>query len=424
MIQVLYIFWVIGFDCIHSVNNEIFMKEMLGRFKTVDGKEPLFDKNKDIIEYVPTSNSCTEGAFGSVTLFRINDQLYALKRFKNPRDYVRELRVHKEVNDRLQDYSIEEVKVPRIRGIYIGSSTLGILMDGIMGQTSGDFLRTNPDDVFLQTVIEMKNHVLWIVNILHDRGIYNIDLNLCNIMVDNENNIWLVDVGLWKFIEPFFWRYDSIAYVGTFSYWGSGFIYLNYYKNDKTVEFNIFHATKLAANGDKNALAKITLHWIYILASNMHGYTDTVIPPHLEQLARLLYDNKYMKEGYNLLNHGKRLNDIWNAKEGRISRLLLYTAEEMDLKINELLRGYQEKYQDDVLQQICDIYGMNNYQSIQLPKQKLKETNGDQTPKEEGFEEGITKRVVIPPKKKSLFRRCFGCFKPVNKDTDSNTPYP
>ena len=200
-----------------------------------------------------------EGGFGKVTIYEIDGKQVALKEFKREMDYRSELKIHTHIKPLIK--TDKELRVPQIHYTSENRNTneYGIIMDAINGKTVYDYLLKpeiqSNDDVILKIV----NDVNKIIDKLHDNDIYFLDIKGDNMMIDEDKQIWLIDVGLWQIVDNN-WK-NGIYYTGTPAYWGADLLKL--YENINNPNFGLNDAKQFLKNGDKQILVKAMLELIY-----------------------------------------------------------------------------------------------------------------------------------------------------------------
>ena len=137
------------------------------------------------------------GLFGSVTLWKVDNMHLALKTFKSAEISRKEFEIHKQVTLLLE--GIDDMRIPRMRYYYVDNGIYGIFMDAVDGKTIAEKERENeinPGNIF-EVFIQMSD----IIVKLYKKNIYPLDFNAGNVMIDKDNNVWLIDLGHWTVLE-------------------------------------------------------------------------------------------------------------------------------------------------------------------------------------------------------------------------------
>ena len=204
-------------------------------------------------------NSCNQGTFGQVSLWKIGNNTYAIKRYKknNPNGLERELWI----NILIKKNNINGI--PKYKGHSINHRM--ILMEPIFGDTAYDFFKKYGD---LFDILKLVTEIDSILDSLHNINVYYIDWNPNNIMINNETgNSYLIDFGVSESINPDSNTWFSDTWIGTFLYWGHGFRYINYLRRIKNQHMSIDDISQYAIIGDKMGLAKVIIHLIRIICN-------------------------------------------------------------------------------------------------------------------------------------------------------------
>ena len=261
----------------------------------------------------PTFYGCNKhhcGTIGSVILWKINNTVYAAKKYhkKNIDGFKQELYV----NIKIKDHNIKGI--PK----YMCHSMKHqiILMEAIFGFTSDYYFSDRANNLYqlYDGILQLSD----IVNELHGINVYYIDWKLSDIMFDRYDNLYLIDFGFSETINPETNYWFQNKWIGKMRYWGNGFRYFSYFQNIQKVQLLTNWMRNYAIKGDKFSMAKIIVYWISIFCEC----------------------NNNIRKKYTYFC--RRIENYLNQIDFRINKLHIIQAAITEMELNQ--QKYNDKY--------------------------------------------------------------------------------